>query len=172
MTSKCFYDRFTGQLLKCMLSWLSPGEYSYSSFRIRERFSLGFALQFWSIVLQCGVLFRDTFKFWFDFFFSLGDSFLTAGVFQYNIAQRRSVAILCKFKKIKSYPMLALYRTLPVPYVSVRVTHCAFGRSSVCLCSSSLQNLAVLQNFYSPLSIFECGTILVIFIRWCGTSWF
>ena len=44
--------------------------------------------------------------------------FLTRGVFQYDIARRRSVAALCTMQKISSHPNDAL----PVPYVPVRVT--------------------------------------------------
>ena len=50
--------------------------------------------------------------------------------------------------------MHTLHGALPVPYVPVRVTRggCC-DRTSVHLCASSLQNLAVLQDFCSPVSI-------------------
>ena len=48
--------------------------------------------------------------------------FLTGSVFECNIAHRRSVAVLFMMYKIKCNPMHSLYRSLPVPYVPVRVT--------------------------------------------------
>ena len=54
-----------------------------------------------------------------------GASFLTGGVFECDIAHRRSVAVLCMLYKIRYNPMHPLYGALPVPYVPVRVTRCA-----------------------------------------------
>ena len=51
-----------------------------------------------------------------------GTSFLTWGVFECDLAHRRSVAVLCMLYKIRCNPMHPLYGTLPVPYVPVRVT--------------------------------------------------
>ena len=51
-----------------------------------------------------------------------GASFLTGGVFECEIAHRRSVAVLCKLYKIRYNPMHPLYGALPVPYVTVRIT--------------------------------------------------
>ena len=64
------------------------------------------------------------------------------------------------------------YGALPVPYVlaSAGYTRC-FGRTSAYLCTSSLQNTAVPQDFYSPLSVsveHSCWPC----IRWCGTGGF
>ena len=53
---------------------------------------------------------------------SSGDRFLTEGVFECDIAHRRSVAALCMLYKIKCNLMHPLYGALPVPYVAVRVT--------------------------------------------------
>ena len=55
---------------------------------------------------------------------------------------------------IRCNPMHPLYRALPRPYVPVWVnyTRC-YGRTSVHLCASSLQNLAVPQDFYYPVRI-------------------
>ena len=47
--------------------------------------------------------------------------FLTRGVFECNIANRRSVAVLCMLWTVRCNPMQHLYDALPVPYVSVRV---------------------------------------------------
>ena len=50
-------------------------------------------------------------------------SFLTAvGVFDCDLAHRRSVAVLCMLYKIRCNPMHPLCGTLPVPDVPMRVT--------------------------------------------------
>ena len=48
--------------------------------------------------------------------------FLAGGVFECNLAHRRSVAELCMLFNIKSNPMHSLSRALPLPYVPARVT--------------------------------------------------
>ena len=48
--------------------------------------------------------------------------FLADGVLNCNISHRRSVAVLCVLYKIRCNPMHQLCGTLPVPYVTVRVT--------------------------------------------------
>ena len=54
-----------------------------------------------------------------------GASFLTGGVFECDLAHRRSVAVLCMLYKIRCNPMHPLYGALPVPYEPVRVTRSA-----------------------------------------------
>ena len=44
-------------------------------------------------------------------------SFLTGGVFECDLADRRSVVVLCMLYKIRCNPMHHLYGALPVPYV-------------------------------------------------------
>ena len=51
-----------------------------------------------------------------------GVRFLTEGVFEYDIAHCRSVAVLCLLYKIKCNPMHPLYGALPVQHVPVLVT--------------------------------------------------
>ena len=51
-----------------------------------------------------------------------GARFLTVGVFDCDIAHRRSVAVLCLLYKIRCNPMHPLNSALPEPYVPVRVT--------------------------------------------------
>ena len=51
-----------------------------------------------------------------------GASFLTGGVFECDIAHRRSVAVLCMLYKIGCNPMHPLYDAPPVPYVPVPLT--------------------------------------------------
>ena len=49
-------------------------------------------------------------------------SLLTGGLFECDIAHRRSAAVLCMLYTIRCNPMQPLYGVLPVPYVPVRVT--------------------------------------------------
>ena len=51
-----------------------------------------------------------------------GALLLTGGVFECDIAHRRSVAVLCMLYKIRCNPMHLLNDALPVPYVPVGVT--------------------------------------------------
>ena len=52
-----------------------------------------------------------------------GARFLTRGVFECDIAHRRSVAVLCMLYKIRCNLMHPLNGVLAGPYVPVRVTH-------------------------------------------------
>ena len=54
-----------------------------------------------------------------------GARFLTGGVFECDIAHRRSVAVLCMLYQIRCFPIHQLNDALPGSYVSVRVTRCA-----------------------------------------------
>ena len=51
-----------------------------------------------------------------------GVSFLTGGVFECDLAHRRSVAVLCMLYEIRCDPMHPLCGALPVTFVPVRVT--------------------------------------------------
>ena len=63
-----------------------------------------------------------------------GACFLTGDGLDFDLAHRRSVAVLCMLFKIRGNPMHPLSGALPVPYVPVRVTrgplvaHCAPSR--------------------------------------------
>ena len=98
-----------------------------------------------------------------------GASFLTGGVFECDLAHRRSVAVLCMLYKIRCNLMHPLYGALPVLYVPVRVTR--VDQTSVHLCVSSLQNLAVSQDFIFPCQ-YLCETIFMTPCLMCGTSGF
>ena len=50
-----------------------------------------------------------------------GALFLTGGVFECDIAHRRSVAVLCKQNRIRCNPVHPRNGALPGPYVPVRV---------------------------------------------------
>ena len=53
-----------------------------------------------------------------------GARFLTGGVFEFDIAHRRSVAVLCMLYTIRCSPMQPLYGDLPVPsHISILVPH-------------------------------------------------
>ena len=54
-----------------------------------------------------------------------GARFLTGGVFECDIAHRRSVAVLCMLYKISCNPVHPLNGALPGPYLPVRVTRSA-----------------------------------------------
>ena len=83
-----------------------------------------------------------------------GARFLTIGVLECDIAHRRSMAVLCLLYQIRCNPVHRLNGALPAwtVYASAGFTRCS-GRTSVHLCTASLQNLAESQDFYSPLSV-------------------
>ena len=100
--------------------------------------------QFWNTVLQwCSA--ADTHHKLLDRVVS-GACFLAGGMLNCDLSHCRSVAVLCMLSKIRSNLKHPLCGALPVPFVPVWVT-------SVYFCASPLQNLAVSQDFYSPLSI-------------------
>ena len=141
---------------------------------------------FWSSVMQCGArLPIHTLNYW-----------TVQSVFERDIAHRRSVAFLCMLYQIRCNLMHAAWTVCG----SAGYTWCP-GRTSVYLCATSLQNLAVPHDFYSSLSVSlersywprirwcgtggfqetagllclsQCpsGTILLTRIRWCGTGGF
>ena len=77
--------------------------------------------------------------------------------------------MLCK---IRCIPMHSLNDALPGPYVPVRITRGALvAHRYTYLCATSLQNLAVQQNFWSSLSVpleWSCWPR----VRWCPTGGF
>ena len=56
-----------------------------------------------------------------------GPRFLIVGVYECDIAHRRSVAVLYMLYKNRCNPMHPLYGALPVPYVPVRATRRALA---------------------------------------------
>ena len=79
--------------------------------------------QFWSTVPPFGArLLIDTLGLRLLDRIVSGASFLTGGVFEYDLAHCRSVAVLYMLYKITCNSMRPLYGALPVPYVPVRVT--------------------------------------------------
>ena len=98
-----------------------------------------------------------------------GASFLTGVMFECDLAHCRSVAVLCVLYKIRCNPYSSRCSTRAVcagaGYTRRR------DRASVHLCASSLQNLAVPQDFYSSVSI-SVERSWWPRIRWCGTGGF
>ena len=77
--------------------------------------------QFWSTLPPFGArLLVHTLDYW--IVYSVVPVFLTGGVFECDLAHRRSVAVLCMLHKIRCNSMHPLYGALPAPYVPVRVT--------------------------------------------------
>ena len=100
-----------------------------------------------------------------------GACFLTGSVFARDIAHRRSVTVLCvcciRSGGTRCTRLMVLYldRMCQGGY-----TRCS-GCTSVHSCIASLQNLAVSQDIYSPISVpleQSCWPC----IRWCGTLGF
>ena len=80
-----------------------------------------------------------------------GASLLAGGVLNCDLSHRRSVPVLCMLYKIRCNPKHSLCGTLPVPYVPVWVTRGALIAHRYTF--APLQNLAVPQDFYFPLSL-------------------
>ena len=79
-----------------------------------------FSLFFWSTVLPFGALLQiHTLDYWTEL--SVVPVF-NWGAFEYDLAHRRSEAVLCMLYKIRCNPMYPLCGALPVPYVPVRIT--------------------------------------------------
>ena len=86
-----------------------------------------------------------------------GASFLTGGVFECDLAHRRSVAVLCMLYKIRCNSMHPLYCALPVPYVPVQVTRGAAHRYTLRLLAA--EPLSITGPLFPGQCL--CGTILV-----------
>ena len=88
-----------------------------------------------------------------------GGSFLTGGVFECDLAHRRSVAALCMRRKIRCNPMHPLYSALHEPYVSVRVTRGAVIHISMLIHLLAAEPRSTVELLF-PCQ-YLCGTILV-----------
>ena len=123
---------------------------------------------FWSAVLQfCARLPTNT-------LIKLLDSVVGGACFFTGycsvVLHRRSVAVLCMLYMIRCNPMHPLYGDVSGPYMPVRVTLGALvaNRRTYAL-ASSLQNLTVPHDFYSPIS--NCGTILLSLYSMVWDRW-
>ena len=81
-----------------------------------------------------------------------GARFLTGSVFECDISHHQSVAVLCMLYKIRCNLMHPLYDALTGPCVPVRVTRGALVAHWL-ICTASLQNLAVQQDFHSLFGV-------------------
>ena len=89
-----------------------------------------------------------------------GARFLSGGVFEYDIAHRRSVAVLCMLYKIRCNPVHPLNGALPGPYVPVRlhaVLSSHIGTLMHCLAAEPRSTTGLLFPSRCP-----SGTILLI----------
>ena len=75
--------------------------------------------------------------------------FTAGGVLNCDLSHRRSVAVLCMLYKIRCNPKHPLFRRSTCALCASPGYMLCFDRTSVYLCASPLQNLAVPQNFYS-----------------------
>ena len=136
------------RLLKYLVSWGSPRKYSMIGCFLEDAFGV-LSFQFWSTVLQCDAWQHPKLL---DRVVS-GARFETGGVFENDIAHSRYVALLCMLNKIRCNPMHLLYMVLYKYCICASAGYMRwFGLTSVCLCASSQQNLAVQQDFYSTFS--------------------
>ena len=78
--------------------------------------------------------------------------FLTGGVFECDIAHRRSLTILCMLYKIKCNPVHPLNGALSGPYVPVRVTRGALVAHRYTCAPPHCRNSQYRRNFI-PLSV-------------------
>ena len=82
-----------------------------------------------------------------------GVRFLTGGVFECDIAHRRSVAVLCMMYKIRCIQMHPLHDALPGPYVPVRVTRGALVADRYTYASPRCRTSQYRRTFV-PLSVY------------------
>ena len=118
----------------------------------------------WSTVLQCGARLPIRETYWTVHLNLLdrvvsGTCCLTGGLFECDIAHRRSVTVLCMLYKIMCNPMHDPYGALPAPYVPVRVTRGALAA----------QRVLSTEDHYSLLSV-SVKRSDGPSIRWCGTG--
>ena len=157
---RSIFALFPEQLLNGLVSWGSPGECSMIDCFLGDAFGV-LSCQFWSTVLQSGArLPIHTLNCWSPVSLSQWFPVSNCGVFECDIAHRRSVAILCMLYKIRCNPLHPLYGALPVPYVPVRVARGALWShigTLMRLLAAEPRSIAGLFFSFQYL----CGTILV-----------
>ena len=83
-----------------------------------------------------------------------GASFLTGGVFECDLAHRRSVAVLCMLYKIRCKPLHPLYGgALPLQYLPARVTRGAVIAHRYTYAPPRCRTSQYRRLFYSLVSI-------------------
>ena len=156
---RSIFALFPEQLLKDFVSWGSSGVFHDRS--LLGRCLRGFVLP---VLEYCSALWcsgADTRLKLLDRVVS-GTNFLTGSVFEYDIAYRRYVAVLCMLNMIGCNPMHPLYSALPVLYVLVRVTRDALAEHRHTYASSHCRTFQYRRTII-PLSVFLWirGTILL-----------
>ena len=107
--------------------------------------------QFCRTVLPFGALLPiHTLDYWTEW--SVVPIFLTGGVFDCDLAHRRSVTVLCMLYRIRCNPMHPLCGALPVPYVPMRVTRGAVIAHRFTYAPPRCRTSQYRQNFI-PLSV-------------------
>ena len=97
---------------------------------------------------------------------------LTGGVFECDLAHRRSVAVLCMLYKIRHNPeMHNLDGVLPVPHVSVRVTSGAAMKHRYTYARPCCRTKQYWRTFIFPVSI-SVEQSWWPRVRWCVTGRF
>ena len=118
---RSIFARFLEQLLKDLVSRGSLAWWVFLDRSLLGRYFRGYVL---SVLEYCSAVWcsaADTHLHLLGRAVS-GAQFLTGGVFEYGIALRRSVAVLCMMYKIRCNPMHPHNDALPGPYVPIRVT--------------------------------------------------
>ena len=101
-----------------------------------------------------------------------GARFLTEGVFECDIAHRRSVAVLWVLFTIRCYPLRPLHDAIPGPYAKVRVTRCALVAHRNTYAPPSCRTSQYSRTLIS-LSVSLCNDLAnPVRIRWRGTGGF
>ena len=153
---RSIFALFPEQHLNGLASWGSPGKYSMIDCFLGDALGV-LSCQFWSTAPPFGA--RLLVHRLLDRVVS-GASFLTGGVFECDLAHRRSVAVLCMLHKIRCNSMHPLYGALPVPYM------CRCGLHALLLSHiGTLMRLLAAEPLSIAGLLFSgqclCGTILV-----------
>ena len=148
---RSIFARFPEQFLKDLVCWGSDGECSMIDLFLGDAFGV-LSCQFWSTVLRSGArLPIHTLIKLLDCAVS-GARFLTGGVFGCDIAHRRSwKSFVCFIRS--GVTRCTLLMVLYLDHMCQAGYARCSGRTTVHLCTASQQNLAVQQNFYSPLVV-------------------
>ena len=104
---RSIFTLFPEQLVNCFVSWGSPYKFSMIDYFLLDAFTvlsclfLEYSSALWCSAADTHLKLRDR--------VISADSFLTGGVFEYNLAHRRSLAVSSMLYKIRCYPMHPLY---------------------------------------------------------------
>ena len=94
---------------------------------------------------------------------------LTGGMFECDVAHRRSVEVLCMMSKIWCCPMRPLYGALHVPYVQLRVTRGASFAHRFIYAPPRCSTSQYRRTFVPSLTV-SVERSWWPYIRWCWTG--